>query len=269
MRKAEVARQTERPSRTPSKSTEFRAAPPLPERMALVAERETAGIQRTFSIPRAPALIQFPDGEFIAVEFRRVPPPPPVDLTLDAGDLPSAANPSAAGDLAFARYQAAAACLAALGDEQAAAATAAYCTKDRAYYAASRNNWLTKAADDGNVHAVRVYAHENAQSDRALELNERMWHAGYISALGSIADAYFSEPGLGGVLQDRRKGFAYLWLQAHLQDAAAGGGRRLYVEELFKRVRTKEEQMEPADIEAAMELAKGLLRENVRCCFGP
>lgn len=96
-----------------------------------------------------------------------------------------------------------------------------------------------------------------------------MWHVGYISALGSIADAYFSEPDLGSALQARQRGFAHLWLQAHLQAAAAGGGRHLYVAELFERVRKKEEQMGPADIETAMELAKGVLRENVQCCFGP
>jgi hypothetical protein len=269
IQKTDGARHLAEPLQTPSLLPNRQASPRVSPRMGLVPEGEAAGLRNTFSIPSTAVLLQFPDGEFISVEFRRVPAAPPVDLALVASVQPSDANASEDGDSAFARYQAAAACLAALAGENSAMDTSSFCTQDGSFYEVARDEWLTKAADKGNVHALRVQAHENVHPDRVLELYEKMWNAGYISALGPIANLYFSRSEHGGDLQDRRIAFAHLWLQARLQGAAANGGRQLYVADLVERVRKTEEQFEPVDVEAAIQFAKGLLRQNARCCFGP
>ena len=118
-------------------------------------------------------------------------------------------------------------------------------------------------------HAIRLLA-TRERPERALEAQFQAWNAGLIAPLGSMAEIHAQreassvEPSM-----HRVRAFAFAWLQAHLQDVAAGEGRRAYVAQLYERLRTYEARLQHDEFIEGIEVAKEMLRSNERCCFGP
>jgi hypothetical protein len=175
---------------------------------------------------------------------------------------------SSDSNYAFVQYQVADRCLEVLQSEDSQSAEVG-CTQSGSYYATEREGWLQAAAESGDVHAIRSYAELSGSSFDALRHLERAWQAGFIPPLGRIADAYFERASSFDREVNDRRALAYLWLQAHLQDAAAGNGRRAYVASLYERLSLKQQEMGSSESEEAMQIAKEMLRSNVHCCFGP
>jgi hypothetical protein len=237
------------------------AAPPI---RAATPEQSKWRVDNAFSIPRKPVAIEFPDGEAIGVEFRRVPSLASVDQP-EVTSYDSAAD-RALGAHAFYVYRLAARCLA---SRSVAMREAGRCDGSDDHYTAEQDYWLRQAAEAGHVHALKLYAEASADPSVALARFERMWEGGYISALGRISTLYFDAARRANEQNNRIEGLAYLWLQAHLQDAAAGKGRRPYVAHLYEQLHVIQERMNPDDVDEAIRRAKELLRGNGQCCFGP
>jgi hypothetical protein len=218
--------------------------------------------RRLFSIPQEAVLIRFPDGESIAVEFRRVPPIPALEFRKSTAPIIGDAN------YAYTQYQISDRCLDLLQSEEILGLNVG-CTHSTDYYAIERDRWLQEAVESGDVHAIKKYAELRGNTVDALTHLERAWQAGYIPPLGRIAESYFDRVSIRDEQGNNSKALAYLWLQAHLQDAAAGDGRRAYVAYLYEKLNLKQQQMDSREIEEAIQIAKELLRSNVHCCFGP
>jgi hypothetical protein len=223
-----------------------------------VSEPPVEVSRRLFAIPKGAVAVRFPDGESLHVEFRRIPPVRALDLSA----LPAPMTGDV--DYAFTQFQVADLCFTSLRSG-GVRDTKTACTQTADYYAAERDRWLQKAAEAGNVHAILKYSETSRSSFDALE---DAWNAGYIPPLGRLAKL-FSERALADDGKSNIRALAYLWLQAHLQDAAAGEGRRGYVASLYEGLHLKLAQLDQRDVEQAIQMAKELLRNNTHCCFGP
>lgn len=236
------------------------ASPSIDEHTAtLGAEQAEALRHRVFSIPTRQIRVNFPDGDAVTVTIRRAPPLRSLehDVVVDETDPASA----------FAMYRRAETCLLRLREGRADLS----CRESAERHAQQKERWLQMAAEGNDVHALRILAASAIHSKDAIDVLERAWRVGLISPLGRMSDLYFrsAEVPLGQQPSNRVLGLAHLWLQAHLQDIAAGEGRRSYVAQLYENLEARQFEMKPEEIEEAYQVAKEMLKQNRNCCLGP
>ena len=124
--------------------------------------------------------------------------------------------------------------------------------------------WLLRGQADG---------FRPAYSTASLENLERAWKQGKVHALHELSEIY--RAGSESILPDRVKASAFLYLNTHLrviqierrdpmpegfpaQDLIAG--KKEFLEQQMLQLR-------PSEVDAALEMAEELLRNNPDCCF--
>lgn len=149
---------------------------------------------------------------------------------------------------------------------------------------ASAQDWLKFAADLNDVGALMDYADvvnidESGTDSRirytpsGVDALEQAWKQGRVHALHELSAIY--RAGSESIQPDRVKASAYLYLNTHLRiiqierrDPMPEGfpaqgliaGKRELLDQQMLRLR-------PSEVDAALEMAEDLLRNNPDCCF--
>ena len=136
---------------------------------------------------------------------------------------------------------------------------------------AESTTWLKMAAEQGHPGAAIAYARKLGRSNEAVRMYEIAWRDGKYDAAGQLAKLY--EQGKGTErAPDAVKALAYYYLYNkitlhRLQGATTpirSRGYELERQDLDSRMASAAPEVR----DAAMRLAKQLLRENPNCCYG-